>query len=115
MTSQGVKSALTSQILSGLEGGYEELLSNLTQEQKTQLVGTIVSASLEGAASGVSEEDILEGISEPVASGLKATARAIRRFWRAGSHTASEHGHLGIIRGYVTPQIVGVAVVKWCE
>lgn len=74
MTSQGVKSALTSQILSGLEGGYGELLSNLTQEQKTQLVGTIVSASLEGAASGVSEEDILEGISEPVASGLKATA-----------------------------------------
>ena len=58
MTSQGVKSALTSQILSGLEGGYEELLSNLTQEQKTQLVGTIVSASLEGAASGVSEEDL---------------------------------------------------------
>ena len=72
--SQGVKSALTSQILSGLEGGYGELLSSLTQEQKTQLVGTIVSASLEGAASGVSEEDILEGISEPVASGLKATA-----------------------------------------
>ena len=75
MTSQAVKAALTSQILSGLEaGGYGDVLSGLTQEQKMQFVGAIVSSALDGAASGISEESICEGISEPVASGLKETA-----------------------------------------